>query len=207
MVKNLSANARDAGDVSPWVGTILWRRVREGHSSLLAWRIPWTEELGGYSPWGCKESDTTERLITAPSTVCFRSLCVCFCLMLTLSSSLCLGCSALLSSPRCSPRPARDPRNSPGFCSDLPDPGEGLRDGTRLSVSRRAVTACGVDVALFQKARSFCLRGHLPAGLRLMLTARRNPATGKRPQCRQPQGWTQRWPRDSWDLRTNYFSQ
>ena len=22
------------------------------HSSLLAWRIPWTEEPGGYSPWG-----------------------------------------------------------------------------------------------------------------------------------------------------------
>ena len=26
------------------------------HSSILAWRIPWTEEPGGYSPWGCKES-------------------------------------------------------------------------------------------------------------------------------------------------------
>ena len=24
------------------------------HSSILAWRIPWTEELAGYSPWGCK---------------------------------------------------------------------------------------------------------------------------------------------------------
>ena len=31
------------------------------HSSILAWRIPWTEEPG-YNPWGCKESDTTERL-------------------------------------------------------------------------------------------------------------------------------------------------
>ena len=31
------------------------------HSSILAWRIPWTEEPG-YSPRGCKESDTTERL-------------------------------------------------------------------------------------------------------------------------------------------------
>ena len=30
------------------------------HSSILAWRIPWTEEPGNYSPWGCKESDTTE---------------------------------------------------------------------------------------------------------------------------------------------------
>ena len=24
------------------------------HSSLLARRIPWTEEPGGYSPWGCR---------------------------------------------------------------------------------------------------------------------------------------------------------
>ena len=31
------------------------------HSSILAWRIPWTEEPGSYSPWGHKESDTTER--------------------------------------------------------------------------------------------------------------------------------------------------
>ena len=30
------------------------------HSSILAWRIPRTEEPGGYSPWGCKESDATE---------------------------------------------------------------------------------------------------------------------------------------------------
>ena len=32
------------------------------HSSILAWRIPWTEEPSGYSPRGRKESDTTERL-------------------------------------------------------------------------------------------------------------------------------------------------
>ena len=33
------------------------------HSSILAWRIPWTEEPGvGYSPQGRKESDTTEWL-------------------------------------------------------------------------------------------------------------------------------------------------
>ena len=24
------------------------------HSSILVWEIPWTEELAGYSPWGCK---------------------------------------------------------------------------------------------------------------------------------------------------------
>ena len=34
------------------------------HSSILAWKIPWTEEPGRlHSPWvGCKELDTTERL-------------------------------------------------------------------------------------------------------------------------------------------------
>ena len=31
------------------------------HSRILGRRIPWTEEPGGlYSPWGRKESDTTE---------------------------------------------------------------------------------------------------------------------------------------------------
>ena len=30
------------------------------HSSILAWRIPWTEELGGLQSMGRKESDTTE---------------------------------------------------------------------------------------------------------------------------------------------------
>ena len=32
------------------------------HSRILAWKITWTEEPGGYSPWSCKESDTNERL-------------------------------------------------------------------------------------------------------------------------------------------------
>ena len=33
------------------------------HSNILAWRIPWTEELGRlYSPWGHKELDMTEQL-------------------------------------------------------------------------------------------------------------------------------------------------
>ena len=39
------------------------------HSSTLAWKIPWTEERSRLlSPWGRKESDTTERLhFTSPS--------------------------------------------------------------------------------------------------------------------------------------------
>ena len=33
------------------------------HSSVLAWRIPWTEDPEGYSPSGHNESDRTEQLI------------------------------------------------------------------------------------------------------------------------------------------------
>ena len=32
----------------------------ETHSSILAWRIPWTEGLMGYSPWGHTEWDMAE---------------------------------------------------------------------------------------------------------------------------------------------------
>ena len=62
MVKNPPANAGDVRDTawipgsgrSPGVGVAT-------HSSILAWKIPRTEEPGGlYSPWGREESDTTE---------------------------------------------------------------------------------------------------------------------------------------------------
>ena len=35
-------------------------KVMATHSSVLTWSIPWTEEPGSLSPWGCKELDTTE---------------------------------------------------------------------------------------------------------------------------------------------------
>ena len=34
----------------------------EIHSSISAWRIPWTEEPGGLESWAHKESDMTEKL-------------------------------------------------------------------------------------------------------------------------------------------------
>ena len=52
MAKNLPANARDVGLI-PGLG----RSLGEGnvtHSSILAWEIPWTEELVGYSPCGLR---------------------------------------------------------------------------------------------------------------------------------------------------------
>ena len=47
MVKNLPANA---GDIREWVGSWGWADPLEeemaNHVSILAWRIPWTEEPG-----------------------------------------------------------------------------------------------------------------------------------------------------------------
>ena len=48
MVKNLPANAGDIRDrFDPWVGKIPLEEEMATHSSILAWRIPWTEEPGG----------------------------------------------------------------------------------------------------------------------------------------------------------------
>ena len=60
MLKNLPANAGDTGDV----GQSLGREdpLEEGmatHSSIPAWRIPWTEEPGGIQSIGL-QSDVTE---------------------------------------------------------------------------------------------------------------------------------------------------
>ena len=60
MVKNLPAMQET------WVQSLgqegpLEKRMAT-HSSILAWRIPWTEEPVGCSPWGRKELDMTEQL-------------------------------------------------------------------------------------------------------------------------------------------------
>ena len=43
------------------------------HSSILAWRIPGTEEPGGLHPWDHKESDMTEQLTRSLSLHCVLS--------------------------------------------------------------------------------------------------------------------------------------
>ena len=45
------------------------------HSSILGWRIPWTEEPGGLQSVGSQESDTTERLSTHYSETVY-ALCI-----------------------------------------------------------------------------------------------------------------------------------
>ena len=57
MVRNPPANARDAAWVlelgrSPGVG--------HGNHSSIAWKIPWTEEIGGLQSMGHEELDTAE---------------------------------------------------------------------------------------------------------------------------------------------------
>ena len=47
-----------------WVHSLgqedLLEKTTATHSRVLARRIPWTEEAGGHSPRGRRESDTTE---------------------------------------------------------------------------------------------------------------------------------------------------
>ena len=38
------------------------------HSGILAWRIPWTEKTGGYSPWGHKSQTRFSDSITTTMT-------------------------------------------------------------------------------------------------------------------------------------------
>ena len=62
MIKKPPANAGDARDPGLILG---WEDPLEestpAHSSILAWRIPWTEEPSrGYSPQSREESDMTE---------------------------------------------------------------------------------------------------------------------------------------------------
>ena len=63
-VKNLPAMQET------WFQYLGWEEPLEKematHSSILAWRIPWTEELDGLQFMGCKESDTSEPLTQDP---------------------------------------------------------------------------------------------------------------------------------------------
>ena len=59
--KESACNAGDPG-FDPWVGKIPWRRKWQATPVLLPKKSHGQRSLVGYSPWGRKESDTTERL-------------------------------------------------------------------------------------------------------------------------------------------------
>ena len=48
----------DPGSI-PWVWEVPLEKGRATHSSILAWRIPWTEQPGGLQSTGSQESNTT----------------------------------------------------------------------------------------------------------------------------------------------------
>ena len=52
----------------------------ETHSSILSWRIPWTEEPGRLHPWDLKQLDTTERLTRSLTFNITLSVYTTFCL-------------------------------------------------------------------------------------------------------------------------------
>ena len=61
----VKASACDVGDLSSIPGSEdPLEKEMATHSSILTWRIPRTEEPGGYSPWGCIELDTLKWLST-----------------------------------------------------------------------------------------------------------------------------------------------
>ena len=61
MLKNLPLMQETVFD--PWVGKIPWRREWQPTPVFLPGEFHGQKSLMGYSPWGCKESDTTEPLI------------------------------------------------------------------------------------------------------------------------------------------------
>ena len=54
---------KESGKQKMWVRSLGWEDPLEKematHSSVLAWRIPWTEQPGGLQSIGHKESDRT----------------------------------------------------------------------------------------------------------------------------------------------------
>ena len=60
--KKSSCNAEDPGSIDPWVGKIPWRREWQPTPVFLPGEFHGHRSLVGYSPWGCKELDMTERL-------------------------------------------------------------------------------------------------------------------------------------------------
>ena len=60
MVKSLPAVQKTQDQSLSWEDPL--EKEMTTYSNDLAWKIPWMEEPGRYSPWGCKKLDTTKRL-------------------------------------------------------------------------------------------------------------------------------------------------
>ena len=60
LVKDLPATQETPVRFPGWEGPL--EKEMATHSSILAWRIPWTEDPGGLQSMRSQELDTTERL-------------------------------------------------------------------------------------------------------------------------------------------------
>ena len=75
MAKNLPFNIGDIrdADLIPGLGKIPWRRVWQPTPVFLLRESHGQRSLAGYSPWGRKKSDTTERLLLFPLCTVFAA--------------------------------------------------------------------------------------------------------------------------------------
>ena len=64
LAENVLARSKPCGRLrfDPWVGKIPWRRKWQSAPALLPGKSHGQRSLVGYSPWGRKELDMTERL-------------------------------------------------------------------------------------------------------------------------------------------------
>ena len=74
----------------PWVRKLPWRRAGQTHSSILAWRIPWTEEPGGlqsigsqrvghdWSDLACTHTCVCVYILYGGVMTCIWNMCVCY---------------------------------------------------------------------------------------------------------------------------------
>ena len=65
MAKNLTAMQQTGVQPLGWEDPL--EKGMATHSSILAWRSPWTVEPGSYSSWDLKQLNTTERLTVSLS--------------------------------------------------------------------------------------------------------------------------------------------
>ena len=56
--KESAYKAGNSGLILGWEDPL--EKIMAIHSSILAWKIPWTENPSGLQSWGHKESDTTQ---------------------------------------------------------------------------------------------------------------------------------------------------
>ena len=93
LVKNPPINAGDARDEGCilWVWKILWRRKQQPAPVFLPGEFHGQRSLAGYSPWGGKESDTTDCICTQTHTHHLDICCISYLLgsiILTTGTSL-----------------------------------------------------------------------------------------------------------------------